>query len=96
MYVRSVDFDSEGWEAGLRSGDLLLEVNSINVRYSTRGEVLQLLEETGRVLTLVVVKGGLQNQTVPSDHAGVTKNKSKLFNDKVFPHTIIAAINYLN
>ncbi len=83
MYIRSVDFDSIGWEVGLRSGDLLIEVNAINVRYHNKTEVVQLINDTGSVLTLTVVKGGLQNQTVPMDHPGVTKNRSKLFHDKV-------------
>ena len=83
VYIRSVDFGSAGWEAGLRSGDLLLEVNSISIRYSSKHDVLQLIDQTGGVLTVGVVSGGLHNETAPTNIAGVSKNKSKLFHDKV-------------
>ncbi len=33
VFVRSVDYPSSARTAGIRSGDLLLEVNSENVRY---------------------------------------------------------------
>ena len=82
VYVRSVEFDSTGWGAGIRSGDLLLEVEGVSVRYFTRKEVLELMSESNDELSLVVVKGGLQNQTVPAGN-GSFKNKSKLFHDKV-------------
>ena len=92
VYIRSVDFGSAGWEAGLRSGDLLLEVNSINIRYSSKRDVLQLIDKTGGVLTVGVVSGGLHNETAPTNIAGVSKNKSKLFHDKVKNHKLLKVI----
>ena len=35
VYVRSVDFDSPAHELGLRSGDLLLEVNGMHVPHTS-------------------------------------------------------------
>ena len=80
-----MDFDSSGWYAGVRSGDLLLEINGVNVRYSSKSETLQLLSDSGDILNLVVVRGGLQNETAPVKRRAGSKSvdKSKHFNDKV-------------
>lgn len=59
MFVRSVDVPSPAREAGLRSGDLLLEVNSRNVRQASKLEVLELLRASGDVLAVTVITGGL-------------------------------------
>lgn len=63
VYVRSVEFSSTARAVGIRSGDLILEVNEENVRYSTRFEVLELMKRTGRKLNLVLISGGL-NSTI--------------------------------
>lgn len=42
VYVRSVDFDSPAHELGLRSGDLLLEVNGMHVPH-TSVDIISLL-----------------------------------------------------
>ena len=59
MFVRSVDVPSPAREAGLRSGDLLLEVNGRNVRQASKLEVLELLRASGDVLAVTVITGGL-------------------------------------
>lgn len=63
VYIRSVEFSSTARAAGVRSGDLILEVNEENVRYSTKFEVLDLMKRTGRKLKLVLISGGL-NSTI--------------------------------
>ena len=63
VYIRSVEFSSTARAAGVRSGDLILEVNEENVRYSTKFEVLDLVKRTGRKLKLVLISGGL-NSTI--------------------------------
>ena len=59
VFIRSVDFDSPAREAGLRSGDLLLEVNGEGVRYSSKSHVLELLKRAVHGVTLAVITGGL-------------------------------------
>ena len=59
VFVRSVDVPSPAREAGLRSGDLLLEVDSHSVRQASKLEVLELLRASGDVLALTVITGGL-------------------------------------
>lgn len=59
VFIRSVDFLSPARQAGIRSGDLLLEVSGRNVRHSSKLEVLELLRGSGDVLTLMVIAGGL-------------------------------------
>lgn len=65
MYIRSVDFDSPARAAGVRSGDMLLEVNGVNVRYFTKLEVLESLEQITDTLRLVVISGSLLNESLP-------------------------------
>ena len=59
VFVRSVDVPSPAREAGLRSGDLLLEVNGRNVKEASKLEVLEVLRASGEVLALTVITGGL-------------------------------------
>ena len=59
VFVRSVDVPSPAREAGLRSGDLLLEVDSHSVRQASKLEALELLRASGDVLALTVITGGL-------------------------------------
>ena len=59
VFVRSVDFPSPARQAGLRSGDLLLEVNGKSVQFSSKLEVLELLRASGDTLTVMVIAGGL-------------------------------------
>lgn len=63
VFIRSVEFNSRAREAGLRSGDLILEVDGCNVRYASRYEVLELLNQSGDETTMVVVAGGLEVRT---------------------------------
>ena len=65
VYIRSVDFDSPAHAAGIRSGDMLLEVNDVNVRYFTKLEVLENLEQITETLRLVVISGSLLNESLP-------------------------------
>lgn len=89
VYIRSVDFDSPARSAGVRSGDLLLEVNCSDVRYSTKMEALELLKQTGHVLQLKVVAGGLDTHPLLSssssqaDDEKEQQRKAQLFHDKV-------------
>lgn len=61
VYIRSVEFSSTARTAGIRSGDLILEVNEENVRYSTKFEVLKLINHTERKLMLVLISGGIHS-----------------------------------
>lgn len=61
VYIRSVEFSSTARTAGIRSGDLILEVNEENVRYSTKFEVLELVKRTGKKLNLVLISGGINS-----------------------------------
>lgn len=59
VFIRSVDFLSPARQAGIRSGDLLLEVNGRDVRHSSKLEVLELLRGSGDELSVMVIAGGL-------------------------------------
>lgn len=83
MYVRSVDFDSHAHELGLRSGDLILEINDINVRYSTKSHVISLIESTVSVLCLVVVADGMSNMSSANMRRKTKKDRVKAFYEKV-------------
>ena len=65
VYIRSVDFDSPAHAAGIRSGDMILEVNDVNVRYFTKLEVLENLEQITDTLCLVGISGSLLNESLP-------------------------------
>lgn len=66
VFIRSVDFLSPARQAGIRSGDLLLEVNGTDVRHSSKLEVLELLRGSRDELSVVVVAGGLDWAPLPS------------------------------
>ena len=88
VFIRTVDFRSSAWHAGLRSGDLILEVNGHEVRHSTKQEILELLKSARSVLRLVVVVGGSHATSVQySVNSGKRIEKkyqrSKAFRDKV-------------
>ena len=59
VFIRSVDFLSPARQAGLRSGDLLLEVNGRSVQHSSKLEVLELLRASRDTLSVMVIAGGL-------------------------------------
>ena len=59
VFVRSVDLQSPARQAGLRSGDLLLEVNGRNVKQASKLEVLELVRSSREELILTVIAGGL-------------------------------------
>lgn len=67
VFIRSVDFLSPARQAGVRSGDLLLEVNGTDVRHSSKLEVLELLRGSREELSVVVVAGGLDWSPLPSE-----------------------------
>ena len=71
VFIRSVEFNSRAREAGLRSGDLILEVDGCNVRYASRYEVLELLNQSGAETTMVVVAGRLDLRTSLPGGSGV-------------------------
>ena len=58
VYIRTVEFDSPAREVGLRSGDLVLEIDGVSVRYSSKYEVLELMNQAGLDMTMVVVAAG--------------------------------------
>lgn len=87
VYIRSVEFSSTARAAGIRSGDLIMEVNEENVRYSTKFEVLELMKTTGKKLRLVLISGGL-NATITTgisrQHAAEHRYKTaKSFHQQV-------------
>ena len=59
VFIRSVDFHSPARQAGVRSGDLLLNVNGEGVRYASKIDILDLLKKSGNTLEIMVVAGGL-------------------------------------
>lgn len=67
VFIRSVDFLSRARQAGIRSGDLLLEVNGTDVRHSSKLEVLELLRASRDELSVVVVAGGLDWAPLPNE-----------------------------
>ena len=89
VFIRTVDFQSSAWYAGLRSGDLILEVNEHDVKHSTRQEVLDIFKTVRSTLRLVVVAGGSQAATLVQYSANSGKRierkyqRSKAFRDKV-------------
>ena len=66
VFVRSVDFPGPARNAGLRSGDLILEVAGQNMQCGSKLEVLELLRGSGEELTMMVVTGGLDWLSSPS------------------------------
>lgn len=95
VFIRTVDFQSSAWNAGVRSGDLLLEVNGREVRHSTKQEVHELLRAArGVPLRLVVVVGGAQATSIqysgnPGKRIEKKFQRSKAFRDKVFCTLVI-------
>lgn len=97
VFIRSVEFNSRAREAGLRSGDLILEVDGCNVRYASRYEVLELLNQSGDETTMVVVAGGLELRTsFPGGGGGGMQDtmetrykKAKEFHRQVSPFAYI-------
>lgn len=49
VYVDSVKEGGAAYRAGLNAADMILRVNGHNVRYSTHGEVVQLMKATQNV-----------------------------------------------
>ncbi|XP_065898644.1 delphilin-like isoform X3 [Dysidea avara] len=87
VYIRSVEFSSTARTAGIRSGDLILEINEENVRYSSKSEVLELMKHTGRKLHLVLISGSI-NSTVTTrvprqETAGHRYDKAKSFHQQM-------------
>jgi C-terminal processing protease CtpA/Prc len=84
VYVRSVEFDGLAHRMGMRSGDLILEVNGTNVRYYSKEEVLELISWSEDMLSIVVVMEGLQ--TLHSNNIRrklKNKRSSGQFNEKL-------------
>lgn len=69
VFIRSVDFLSPARQAGIRSGDLLLEVNGRDVRHSSKLEVLELLRGSRDELSVMVIAGGLDWSPLSSEAA---------------------------
>lgn len=96
VFIRSVEFNSRAREAGLRSGDLILEVDGCKVRYASRYEVLELINQSGVETTMVVVAGGLDIRTSLPGGGGVQETmelryrKAKEFHQQVraLVHTV--------
>ena len=103
VFVRSVDFPSPARQAGLRSGDLLLEVNGRSVQHSSKLEVLELLRASGDALSVMVIAGGLDLHPLsassslppPSSmaHASHIRNRAKYqkaakFHSKVISNSV--------
>ena len=82
-----MEFDSFAHTVGLRSGDLLLEVNGHDVRSSSKRKVLDLLKNTEGMLELTVVTGGLDTPlftpATPSHRTAIRMAKAKQFHEKV-------------
>ena len=89
VYIRSVEFSSTARAAGVRSGDLILEVNEENVRYSTKFEVLDLMKRTGRKLKLVLISGGL-NPTIMTTISRQNAAEHRYEKAKSFHHQVIS------
>ena len=59
VFVRSVDLPGPARQAGVRSGDLILEVEGKNVRHASKLEVLELLRASGAAMAMKVIARGL-------------------------------------
>ena len=99
VYIRSVEFSSTARAAGVRSGDLILEVNEENVRYSTKFEVLDLIKRTGRKLKLVLISGGLNSTittAIPRQNAAEHRyEKAKSFHQQVISLYLLVVVYLL-
>lgn len=96
VYVRSVEFDSLAHTAGVRSGDLILEINGVNVRYSTKQEVLQLINSATSVISLVVVVEGLETlQIRTKSKNGRGTGRARSFQEKVFHQKLLCVVTLL-
>ena len=65
VFIRSVDFVSTARQAGVRSGDLLLELNGERVRYASKIETLEQFKRAGKTLSMVVIASGLDYSPLP-------------------------------
>jgi S1-C subfamily serine protease len=88
VFIRSVEFASQARKAGLRSGDLVMEVDGVNVRYCSKYEVLELFRNGEKEMSIVVVSGGLEirNSVVgggPHDTMEMRYKKAKEFNHQM-------------
>jgi len=92
VYIRSVEFSSTARTAGIRSGDLILEVNEENVRYSTKFEVLELIKRTGKKLRLVLISGGL-NSTITTGISRQNAAKQRYEKAKSFHQQVGSLLN---
>ncbi|XP_062508568.1 delphilin-like isoform X2 [Corticium candelabrum] len=59
VFVRSVDVSGAAWRAGLRSGDLLLQVNGEDMQYASKQQIEKVVRECDNSLRLVVIGSGL-------------------------------------
>ena len=57
IYIDQVERGGPAYNTGIRPGDLVLQINSIHVRHSTREQVDQLIETCGPVLSVVLIAG---------------------------------------
>lgn len=94
VYIRSVEFSSTARAAGIRSGDLILEVNEENVRYSSKLEVLELMKCTGRKLNLVLISGGL-NSTITTGISRQNAAEHRYEKAKSFHQQVTSNIKYV-
>jgi S1-C subfamily serine protease len=57
VYVYDVENKSPAYNVGMRSGDLVLTVNGVNVRHANADQVQQIVEACGPTISVVLIAG---------------------------------------
>ena len=86
LYVRSVEVNGLARKAGMRSGDMLLQVDGRNVQHQPRAKVQELIEQgTEAFLRLVLISSGLEPLPKLLDRSRPTDRyaKARIFYEQV-------------
>lgn len=97
VYVDSVKEGGAAFRAGLNAADMILRVNGHNVRYSTHGEVVQLMKATQNVeLTVQRNSRGFQQPlSVVSSNLGSPATPSSQRNSITAPLPVDVSLRVL-
>jgi hypothetical protein len=84
VFVRKVDVNGPAWTAGLRSGDLVLQVNGEDVQYASKLQAEKVVREVEDCLQMVVIGSGLTSldstNSTPVNHSrSMRYKKAKSF-----------------
>ena len=60
LFVRSVDLNGAARRAGIRSGDMMIEIEGENVQNASKEEAMELVRSAQKILHLVLMASGLE------------------------------------